>query len=207
MIVVIDCGMGNLQSVTRGLRQAGGNAVVSSSEDDVRRAQHIVLPGVGSFAQGIHNLTSCGLLPVLTERAVEERIPVLGICLGHQLLTNFSEEGDQEGLGWIEARTRRIPVADDNPPLKLPHMGWNTLNRTTSCSLLDGIPDDACFYFAHSYAVSCSDETVVAATTDYGEPFVSVMRRDNICGVQFHPEKSHAHGITVLRNFLQLNGR
>lgn len=205
MIVVIDCGMGNLQSVVRGLKKAGGTVIVSSDTDDVRRADQIVLPGVGSFAHGMQQMSRTNLLEVLAERVLQEKIPVLGICLGHQMLTDFSEEGAEQGLGWIEGKTRLLNSADSPVPVKVPHMGWNTIQASRECPLLEGIPDDACFYFAHSYALSCRNAGSTVATTEYGVTFASVVQKENIFGVQFHPEKSQANGITILRNFIRLN--
>ena len=202
MIVVVDCGMGNLQSVVRGLEKAGGTVIVSSGIDDVAAADKIVLPGVGSFRHGMQNLERGGLRHVLTRKVREEGTPLLGICLGHQMLTAFSEEGTVEGLGWIDGNTTRLPAQTEDGPLRVPHLGWNTLHVRNDCSLLNDIPEEACFYFAHSYSVACNDDRTVVATTEYGRSFVSIVQNDNIFGVQFHPEKSHANGITVLRNFL-----
>ena len=203
MSVVIDCGMGNLKSVVRGLEKAGGTAIVSSAIDDVAAADRIVLPGVGSFGHGMENLMRAGLLPVLTMKVLEDKTPLLGICLGHQMLTSFSEEGGVAGLGWIDGRTTRLVPESERGLIKIPHLGWNTLCIRNDCSLMRGIPDDACFYFAHSYRVACTNDSMVVATTDYGGSFVSIMQNENIFGVQFHPEKSHANGISVLRNFLE----
>lgn len=202
MIVVVDCGMGNLKSVVRGLNKAGTTAIVSSAAQDVSAAERIVLPGVGSFDRGMKNLADGGLMTVLKRKVLEERTPLLGICVGHQMLTSFSEEGGAEGLGWIDGQSTRLPVESDAGSFKVPHMGWNTLQVKRNCSLLAGINEDACFYFAHSYCVTCEEDSSVVATTTYGRTFAAVVQRDNIFGVQFHPEKSHANGITILRNFL-----
>ncbi|HIE99087.1 MAG: imidazole glycerol phosphate synthase subunit HisH [Fuerstiella sp.] len=205
MIAVIDCGMGNLQSVIRGLQKAGGTAVVSSRCDDVAAADRIVLPGVGSFGHGMENLRNAKLMSVLTKKVREDNTPLLGICVGHQMLTTFSEEGAVAGLGWIDGTTTRLPSQSQCGSVKIPHMGWNTLQNRKDCPLLRGIPDDACFYFAHSYSVACAEDQTVVATTEYGCSFASIVQKDNVFGVQFHPEKSHANGITVLRNFLDYN--
>jgi glutamine amidotransferase len=202
-IVVIDCGMGNLQSIVRALQRVGGNAVASSSIADVTAAEKIVLPGVGSLAQGMENLARHGLLPVLSKKILEGGAPVLGICLGHQMLTAWSEEGHAAGLGWIDGYTRRIHDAPPGTRLKIPHIGWNTLTLRKDCPLFKGIPADACFYFAHSYCVSCNDPAAVVATTHYGSDFVSAVQKGNIFGTQFHPEKSQAHGLAVLQNFVR----
>jgi glutamine amidotransferase len=203
VIVVIDCGMGNLGSVVRALRRVGADAAASSAADDVAAAEKIVLPGVGSLAQGMANLRRHQLLPVLARRVLDERTPVLGICLGLQMLTAWSEEGNAPGLGWIDGQTRRLRCEPPDARLKVPHLGWNTLRVERPCLLLDGLSEEACFYFAHSYGVSCADPAVVAATTHYGCDFVSVVHRDNIFATQFHPEKSQANGLTVLSNFVR----
>ncbi len=202
MIVIIDCGMGNLQSVVRAFERIGAAARASSAIADVEAAQRLVLPGVGSLAHGMEALRAHGLLPLLRQQVLERRIPVLGICVGHQMLTRMSEEGNCDGLGWVDGETTRFRFAAPQPVLKVPHLGWNTLRRRRDCALLDGIPEDACFYFAHSYKVTCDDAATVAATADYGGEFVAVLHRDNIFGTQFHPEKSQAHGLRVLRNFV-----
>jgi glutamine amidotransferase len=203
VIVVIDCGMGNLQSVVRALRRVGADAQASSAIGEVEAADKIVLPGVGSFAAGMGHLRRNQLLPVLARRVLEERTPVLGICLGHQMLTRWSAEGGSAGLGWIDGETRRFGSDPVIAELKVPHMGWNTLDVERPSPLLEGLSTDACFYFAHSYYVTCSNRAAVAATTRYGIDFVSVLHRENIFGTQFHPEKSQANGLTLLRNFVR----
>lgn len=205
MIAVIDCGMGNLQSVIRGLRKAGGTAVAASRCEDVAAADRIVLPGVGSFGHGMEHLRNEDLMSVLTRKVREDNTPLLGICVGHQMLTTFSEEGAVAGLGWIDGRTTRLSCQSERGTIRIPHMGWNTLQNRKDCPLLRGIPEDACFYFAHSYSVACDEDETVVATTEYGCSFASIVQKKNVFGVQFHPEKSHANGITVLRNFLDYN--
>lgn len=202
MIVVVDCGTGNLQSVVRGLEKADGTATVSSSVDVVADAERLVLPGVGSFGHGMANLERSGLLPVLSQKVLEDKTPLLGICAGHQMLTSYSEEGDVHGLGWIDGTTTRLKSDPHDRSIRIPHMGWNQLHAVADCPLFRGISRDACFYFAHSYSVECHNDAYVVATTEYGRPFVSVVQDQNIFGVQFHPEKSHENGIAVLRNFV-----
>jgi glutamine amidotransferase len=203
VIVVVDCGMGNLQSVVRALQHVGADVTVSSASAAVEAADQIVLPGVGSLAQGMGTLVRNGLLPALNRKVIDARTPVLGICLGHQMLLSWSEEGEAPGLGWIDGTAQRIHGTAAEPRLKVPHMGWNTLTVVRECPLLRGLPPDACFYFAHSYCVRCNDPSAIAATTRYGGDFVSVLHRGNIFGTQFHPEKSQANGLTVLRNFVE----
>lgn len=201
MIVVIDCGIGNLQSVVRALERVGADAVASSNPADVAAAERLVLPGVGSFASGMDNLRRHSLIPLLRQRVLIDEIPVLGICLGMQMLAQRSEEGDAEGLGWIPGEVQRLTAA--TPALKIPHLGWNDLDRQVDSPLFSGVPEDACFYFAHSYALATDAVDCIAATAEYGARFVAAVHRGNLFGTQFHPEKSHAHGLRVLRNFVE----
>ena len=202
MLVIIDCGMGNLQSVVRAFERIGATPHVSALADDVAAAERIVLPGVGSLAHGMDTLRRHGLLPVLAHKVCAQRTPVLGICVGHQMLATRSEEGDAPGLGWIEGAVTRFHF-DGARPLKVPHLGWNTLRTRPGCPLFDGIPEDACFYFAHSYKLESAAPESIAATTAYGVDFVSAVHRDNIFGTQFHPEKSQRLGLALIANFLK----
>jgi glutamine amidotransferase len=203
MIVITDYGIGNLQSVQRAFRRLGADAAISCEAQDLLTADKIVLPGVGSFAEGMTNLASRGFLPILNRKVRQEGTPFLGICVGFQMLTNRSEEGNAEGLGWIDAETKRFRFEGAGSRYRIPHMGWNDLSVRTDDTLLSGLSAGSCFYFAHSYYVTCHDEGAVLATTQYGREFVSVMQKDNIFGTQFHPEKSQVNGLAVLRNFLE----
>lgn len=207
MIVIVDYGIGNLQSVLRSFQKIGVSAVISSKIEDLANAERIVLPGVGSFAKGMENLRRYGLLPVLNQKVRELGTPFLGICLGFQMLTNRSEEGKVEGLGWIDAETRRFHSDGAGSRYRIPHMGWNDLSATRENPLLRGLSSTSCFYFAHSYYVTCHDQNAIIATTQYGHEFVTIMQKDHIFGTQFHPEKSQANGLAVLRNFLGYHPR
>lgn len=202
MIVIIDYGIGNLQSVQRSFQRIGAAAEISSKPEDLMRADRIVLPGVGSFAEGMDNLRRYGLLPVLNQKVREQGTPFLGICLGFQMLTNRSEEGETEGLGWIDAETTRFQSDSAGSQYRIPHMGWNDLVVRRETSLLNGLSAASCFYFAHSYYVTCHDQDIILATTQYGREFVTVIQKDNIFGAQFHPEKSQENGLAILRNFV-----
>lgn len=202
MIAIVNYGIGNLDSVLRACRKCEAEAVIATEPEQIEAADHIVLPGVGSFAKAMHFLEQSGLRPIIERKTFDEKTPLLGICLGYQMLTRHSEEGDAKGLGWIDGETRRFRFDDITPPLKIPHMGWNDLDRRKASPLLDGIDARACFYFAHSYCVHCDDKDAVLATSRYGYDFVSAIHRDNIFGTQFHPEKSHANGLQLLRNFI-----
>ncbi len=203
MITIIDYGIGNLQSVQKAFDKIGVHAVISSNPKDLMTAERIVLPGVGSFAEGMDNLKHNGLLPVLNRKVYEEGTPFLGICLGFQMLTKGSEEGGADGLGWVDADTKYFHFNGTGSQYRIPHIGWNDLSIKRENHLLNGLPTESCFYFAHSYYVTCHDESAILATTQYGCEFVTVIQKDHIFGTQFHPEKSQANGLAVLRNFVE----
>lgn len=201
MITIIDYGSGNLLSVATAFRKLGADLKVSSSPADVAAADKLVLPGVGSLGDGMDQLRRSGLVDLLNQRILAERVPILGICLGLQMFTKRSEEDDAPGFGWIDAETRRFRPAADSQ-LKVPHLGWNEVARRREHAILQGIPDRTCFYFAHSYHLVCHQPADVLTTTVYGDEFVSGIERGNLFGFQFHPEKSHDFGWRLIRNFL-----
>jgi len=201
-VVVIDYGVGNVGSVLNILKRIGADAVISGREEDIATAGRLILPGIGAFDNGMRRLRATGLVPLLHERVIDAGVPLLGICLGMQLLTQGSEEGVEPGLGWIDGDVVRFHFPEGTPGLRVPFIGWSTIEPCRPTRALKGIPADAEFYFVHSYHVRCSSD-VVAAQTDYGYPFASAIEKDNIVGVQFHPEKSQRAGMAVLRNFLQ----
>jgi imidazole glycerol-phosphate synthase subunit HisH len=201
VIVIIDYGMGNLRSVLNKMNRLGLEAVLSSDPAVIASAGKLILPGVGHFAHGMHNLAKLGLIETLNRKVLVEKTPVLGICLGMQLFTGFSEEGDAGGLGWIAGRTRRMNLSGDK--LKVPHMGWNTLQDMKASALFENIGPEDMFYFVHSYHAECANPADVLASTGYGITFTSVIRKDNIIGMQFHPEKSHDSGEQILKNFFK----
>ena len=203
MIVIVNCGMGNLDSVLRAFSKHEAEVVVSSQPEELERADGIVLPGVGSFAKAVRNLNEGGLTAVLNRKVLDEHTPILGICLGFQMFTKHSEEGGADGLGWIDGETKRFDFEQPGPRLKVPHLGWNNLERRKESPLFEGIHCDACFYFAHSYCVVCNEESAILTTSTYGREFVSSVERGNIFGTQFHPEKSHANGLSLVRNFVE----
>lgn len=205
MNVIVDYGLGNLRSVLMKFERLKIEAVVSADPAVVLEAERLVLPGVGSFDAGMRNLRERGLIEALNRRVLEDRVPVLGICLGMQLFAADSEEGELPGLGWIDAHVRRIRPPKDAVGVRVPHVGWNTLDRKGDCPLLAGIDPALRCYFTHSYAVFCADPAQALATTTHGETFASVVGRDNILGTQFHPEKSHLHGLAMLKNFAAIS--
>jgi glutamine amidotransferase len=197
-IAVVDYGMGNLRSAQKGLEKVGVTACITGDPGKVRSADAVVLPGVGAFRDCMANLTSAGLVnPVLD--AIGQGKPFLGICLGMQLLMTVSEEfGLHRGLDVIPGRVVRF---DSGSGLKVPHMGWNRVHLSGDSRLFEGIEDGSFFYFVHSYHVVPEDESVVSGWTEYGRRFCSAITGNNIFATQFHPEKSHDHGLKVLENF------
>lgn len=205
MVVIIDYKMGNLGSIKNMLKKIGVSAVISSEAIDIEKAERLILPGVGAFEGGIRNIGQLGLLPILYEKVIKRKTPLLGICLGMQLLTKRSEEGKLSGLGWIEGETVRFSFDPKQTGLRIPHMGWNNVNILRRDSLFKESEDDARFYFVHSYHVICDRREDVLSVTNHGYDFVSSFQKENIMGVQFHPEKSHKFGLKLLKNFVELN--
>ncbi|EXI87377.1 MAG: Imidazole glycerol phosphate synthase subunit HisH 1 [Candidatus Accumulibacter regalis] len=202
MIVIVDYGVGNLLSVRNMLRKAGAEAVVSGDAGQVLAADKLLLPGVGHFDYGMKMLNASGLREPLDRFAFEMRRPVLGICLGAQILGRGSEEGEAPGLGWIDMFCKRLPAT---PGLRVPHMGWNRINQRKPSPLLDNMGDDARFYFVHSFCMHCADPADVLATAEHGVEFTCAVQRGNIAGTQFHPEKSLRHGLAQMRAFVEHN--
>lgn len=203
MITIVDFRMGNVGSIANMIAKVGGKARISSVPADLKEATKLILPGVGHFDRGMANLEEMGLTPVLHEIVLERRVPILGICLGMQLMCNTSEEGKRPGLRWIDAQVRRFD-ATKHPGMKVPHMGWNVALPAKESRLFDLEPTEPQrFYFVHSYFVDCRNATDVLARTNHGDDFCSAFLRDNLCGVQFHPEKSHVFGMNLFRRFLE----
>jgi glutamine amidotransferase len=206
MIAIIDTRTGNVGSIANMLKKIGVEAAVTREPDAIARADKLVLPGVGAFDAGMESLEASGLRPLLERRVLEEKVPILGLCLGLQLFTRRSAEGNRPGLGWIEGETVRFQIAADRG-LKIPHMGWNTIETPAAHALWEGMPPSPKFYFVHSYHVVCADAAATIATTEHGYRFTCAAARGNIMGVQFHPEKSHKYGMQLFRNFARLPAR
>src|SRR5690242_6775064 len=202
MVLIPNLSIGNFASVLRMIQKAGGEARLVDSPSDLRGADKIILAGIGAFDNGMTSLRDGGWTDALNEAALERKIPVLGICLGMQLMLQSSEEGNMPGLGWVEGEVRRLRPPPDSG-LKVPHMGWNTVTVTRENELFPA-EDDQRFYFVHSYYADCAQPDVVVATSQHGSPFTAALKKDNIYGVQFHPEKSHRFGMAILRNFLAI---
>lgn len=204
MIVIIDYGLGNLGSVLNMLRKIGAQAVISADLAVIGDASKLILPGVGSFDNGMRNLESRGLIPLLEEKVLRQETPILGLCLGMQLLSRRSEEGELPGLGWIDAESLRFRFDGATEKLRVPHMGWNTVQIVREHRLFNGMSDEPRFYFVHSYHVKCNDPADVLTLTRYGYDFPSSVVKKNVLGVQFHPEKSHKFGMKLLKNFAEV---
>jgi len=201
LIIIIDYGVGNLGSVFNMLKKIGQKALITSSKEEIIKAQKLILPGVGAFDAAMQKLHDSGLLDVINNKVIVEKTPLLGVCLGMQLIMKKSTEGQMPGLGWLDAEVVRFQFSDDQTHLKVPHMGWNTIMKLQDHPLLADLPENARFYFVHSYYVKCQNESDVLARTNYGYDFDSIVAHQNIMGTQFHPEKSHKFGMQVLLNF------
>ena len=201
MIVIVDYGMGNLGSIVNMFKKLGAKAIISGDSEVIATASKLLLPGVGSFDRAMGRIHELGLKSVLDEQALVVKKPILGICLGMQLLTRGSEEGKRPGLGWVAADTVRFP---NMPGLRIPHMGWNAVQLATPSLLTQNLPAESRFYFVHSYYVRVDKEHNCILKCQYGVSFDAAVQKDNIFGAQFHPEKSHRFGMQLLRNFAAL---
>lgn len=202
MILIADYGIGNVGSIANMIRKIGGKAEVSAIPERIAEAEKLILPGVGAFDHGMRSLQKANLIKPLTIAALERKVPILGICLGMQLMLDGSEEGIELGLGWINGRVTRLK--SETHALKIPHMGWNVAQTVKQNPLLPAQDTPQRFYFVHSYKVECANISDEMASTNYGAPFCSAFMRANIFGVQFHPEKSHAFGMALFRRFVEL---
>jgi imidazole glycerol-phosphate synthase subunit HisH len=201
MITIIDYKTGNLGSIQNILKRIGEESIVTSDKAEITKAKKIILPGVGAFDTGMRNLIQLDLVDILNQKVLIEKTPVLGICLGMQLLSKSSEEGNLPGLGWINAQTMRFNFTD-TLEYKIPHMGWNFVFQKKESKLFNNMYPDARFYFVHSYFLKSNDLADILTTTNYEIDFTSSVEKCNILGVQFHPEKSHKFGMKILKNFV-----
>ena len=200
-IVIIDYGMGNLRSVLKAVQRAGCHAIITASPKDIKDADKIILPGVGHFKKGMENLQKLGLISSLSEEVINNKKPILGICLGMQLMMEVSEEGNSDGLGWFEGEVVRFRVANKSK-YKVPHMGWNSVTFQKELNINRDFKVEDELYFVHSYHVKMRNKIDVWATTIYDYEFVSAIAKDHIYGFQFHPEKSHSVGLSLMKNFI-----
>lgn len=203
MTVIIDYGVGNLGSIQNMIRKVGGKPSIGATPEDIEKAEMLILPGVGAFDTGINCLRASGLWDILNQRVLEDRIPVLGICLGAQLMTRSSEEGAEQGLGWFDAQTLKMDFSGIEGKWPLPNVGWRNVAAQNGYDMLDGLEETPRFYFVHSYYMVANDPAIVSMTANYGFDFVCGLRQRNVHCAQFHPEKSHAFGMQFFRNFLK----
>lgn len=204
MIHVIDYGLGNVQAFLTLYKRLGFGAVRAKTAADLAGADKIILPGVGAFDHAIESLKQTSMLPTLETLVLQDRVPILGVCVGMQILASASNEGRLSGLGWVPGKVRSFRANAKSKSLPQPHMGWNDVQPTSVSPLFAGLESDAKFYFLHSYYFECEDRSHVAAVATYGFDFSCAVSSDNIYGVQFHPEKSHNFGMKLLKNFAEL---
>ncbi|MGG9972110.1 imidazole glycerol phosphate synthase subunit HisH [Ferruginibacter sp. SUN002] len=201
MITIIDYNTGNLGSIKNMLKRLNVAAEITGEPDKIATATKLILPGVGHFDYGMQQLNQSGLIPILNKRVIEEKIPILGICLGVQLLTEGSEEGVEKGLGWIKGKTIAFDKSKLQSNQKIPHMGWTDVTDYTQSKLFEGMYEEPRFYFVHSFHLSLANENDCLVKANYGYKFAAGIEHGNILGTQFHPEKSHKFGMKLLENF------
>jgi imidazole glycerol-phosphate synthase subunit HisH len=204
MIVIIDYGVGNVLAFVNAFTRLNIPVAVATSAKDLGVATKLILPGVGSFDHAMLRLRQSGMQESVEELVQQEAMPVLGICVGMQMLATSSEEGALSGLGWINGTVKKFDRASMPADCNLPHMGWNDVKPASSSPLFSNLEQDCRFYFLHSYYFECADKSNVLASTDYGGQFSCAVQKNNIYGVQFHPEKSHSFGSSLLKNFAEL---
>jgi imidazole glycerol-phosphate synthase subunit HisH len=202
MTVIVDYKTGNLSSIGNMLKRIGYEATITCDPLEIEKAEKIILPGVGHYDFGMRHLNELGLTQVLNQKVLVNKTPILGICLGVQLLMKGSDEGTEPGLGWIKGFTRKFDIAKFQNGLKIPHMGWSEIDVRRPSNLFHGFHEEPRFYFVHSYHLDCDHEEDALGYCHYGYPFVAAVQHENISGVQFHPEKSHRFGMQFLKNFL-----
>jgi glutamine amidotransferase len=204
MISIIDYGAGNLGSIANMLRKLGEPAIITSKPEDIKKAEKLILPGVGNFDYGMSKLQKSGLIEILNLKVLEEKIPILGICLGAQLMTKKSEEGNTPGLGWFDAEVKKFSFPKEQTDLRVPHMGWNYVCVKKETPLSKDLPAEPKYYFVHSYYLQANNPEDIFMTTNYGNDFVSALNHNNTFALQFHPEKSHKYGLKIFQNFLSI---
>jgi len=204
VIHIVDYGLGNIQAFVNIFKRLGFDAIRARSQEDLHEVTKLILPGVGAFDHAMELLDASGMREMLEKLVNQDKVPVLGICVGMQILADSSEEGVRPGLGWVKGHVRSFASNPASAALPMPHMGWNDVTPIAGSILFKGLENDSRFYFLHSYYFECSDATNATASTDYGFPFDCAIQSENVFGVQFHPEKSHHWGTAFLKNFAEL---
>jgi glutamine amidotransferase len=202
MIVIVDYDMGNIGSVYNMLKKIGRKSEITRDLEKIRQADHIILPGVGAFDSGMEQLEKFGLVELIRQKAIVDKTPILGICLGAQLMLEKSEEGQKAGLGLVKGEVKRFQLSAESK-LRIPNMGWNQIEKVKSSNLVNLLPEQPRFYFVHSYHFKMAQSEDQLLMSEYGYSFCSAFQHENISGVQFHPEKSHKFGMALLRNFTE----
>lgn len=203
MISLVDYGLGNIKAFANIFKRLGIPCSLAKTPEDLEGASKLILPGVGAFDHAMQSLHQSGMTEMLNQRVQQDKVPVLGICVGMQMLADSSEEGDLPGLGWIPGHVKKLDVSKLSDSEPLPHMGWNTLKQNQASPLFKDLPESADFYFLHSFYFDAQNPAHVLATAYYGEDFACVAGSENVFGMQCHPEKSHQNGISFLKNFAE----
>ena len=204
MIALIDYGSGNINAIANIYKRLNIEFEATKDPDRLKKAKKLILPGVGDFDETMELLNNLGIVNALNELVVEKKIPILGVCVGMQILGESSEEGKIKGFGWIKGNVRKIDESLLKTKPHLPHMGWNTVNPVKKDPVFDNVNKNNGFYFLHSYYFDCQNQEDILATSDYGKTFASAIRHENVYGFQFHPEKSHQNGVELFKNFANI---
>jgi glutamine amidotransferase len=204
MITIIDYGLGNIRAFVNVFDRLNIKTKIARKSDDFKDASKIILPGVGAFDYAMNQLNASGMRDELENQVLSNKIPVVGICVGMQMLAKSSDEGNLPGLGWIDGEVKLFDASLIPYKTRLPHMGWNSIRPVNGNHLMTDFNDDSRFYFLHSYYFVCHNKDEIISTTEYGVTFTSAVNKENIYGIQFHPEKSHQNGIQLLHNFAKL---
>lgn len=206
MIAIVDYGLGNIKAFANVYKRLDIDCYYASTPDDLLKATKIILPGVGAFDHAMTMLNNSGLRETLDQLVLEQKIPVIGICVGMQMMADASDEGELKGLGWIKGKVRKFDHAnlDDAHQFPLPHMGWNNIELKTNDPLFNALEPSPQFYYLHSYYFDCDDDSCCIGEADYGIQFSCIVKHENVYGIQCHPEKSHHNGVAILKNFAEL---